>query len=165
MWPLTVVNICLLRAAPQDLPTSSALSGIAVFCYYVADVGAALAWVPLDRAWLAAAVDTLLLCALAQWALKLSRRPERTQQTLMALAGCGAVFALVTASIDAVVPGGASSLYVTLPALFWLLAVYGHILRHALEVPYVAGIAATGVYLFLSLIVVGPFLTPAVPNG
>jgi len=165
MWLMTLLNICLLRANPQDLPTSTALTGVAVFLYYVADIAAALAWVPFERAWLVAAVDTFLLCGLAHLALKVQRRPERTRQTLMALTGCGAVFALAATFIGSVVPGGATSLYVSLPALFWLLTVYGHILRHAFDVPYAAGVAATGTYLFLSFIVVGPLLTSAASNS
>ena len=165
MWPVTLFNICLLRANPQDLPTSTALTAAAVLFYYAADVAAALAWVPLEQAWMVAAVDTFLLCALAHLALKLHRRPERMRQTVMALTGSGAVFALVATLIGSVIPGGATSLYVSLPALFWLLAVYGHILRHALEVPYGAGIVATATYLFLSFMVVGPLLTPISPSS
>lgn len=164
MWPI-LIKICLLRANPQDLPTSSSLTAVTALLYYLADVGAALAWVPLERAWLAGAADTLLLCTLAHIALKLSKHSERTLQTLMALTGCGAVFTVVAALVGSVVPDSAPSLYVSLPALFWFLAVYGHILRHALEVPYAAGVIATAAYLFLSFIVVGPFLTPAVING
>jgi hypothetical protein len=165
MWPTTLVNLCLLRANPQDLPTSSALTAAMILLYYAADVVAALAWVPLERAWVAAAADTLLLCALGYVALKLRQRPERIRQTLMALAGCGAVFAFAATVIGSVVPDGPSSLYVSLPALFWLLAVYGHILRHALEVPYAAGVIATGAYVFLSSMAIGPFLTPAASGG
>jgi hypothetical protein len=165
MWPMTVVNICLLRANPQDLPTSSTLTVATILFYYAADIVAALAWVPLERAWVAATADTFLLCALAHLALKLHQRLERVRQTLMALAGCGAVFALVATLVGSVVPDGPSSLYVSLPALFWLLAVYGHILRHALEVPYAVGVVATGAYVFLSSLAIGPFLTPAASGG
>lgn len=165
MWLATAVNISLLRANPQDLPTSTIPTVVAVVLYYVVDIITALAWTSFEYAAVAAAVDTLLLGALTYSTLKLRRHGERFLQTLTALAGCGAILGIVTTAFSAVVPGGASSLYVSLPALFWLLAVYGHILRHALEVPYMAGIAATAIYLFLSLIVVSPLLVPVVTTA
>jgi hypothetical protein len=160
MWVSTILNIFTLRANPQDLPTSRGLTAVAIGLYVVADVGTALAWVPFDRALVAGVVDTLLLGSLAAFALTLRRHTERLPQTLMALTGCGVLFGIVSMALNAIVPDNAA-VYASLPALFWLSAVYGHILRHALEVPYVSGIIATGIYLFLSLVVVGPFLTPA----
>jgi hypothetical protein len=161
MWPVTVLNIFLLRANPQDLPTSRSLTAMAVALYFAADVGVALTQVPFDRALLAAGMDTLVLGLLTQLALNVRRHGERLSQTLLALTGCGVLFGAISMTINALVPDQATSFYAFLPALFWLFAVYGHILHHALEVPYVTGVAAAGAYLFLSVIVTAPFLTSA----
>ena len=47
-----------------------------------------------------------------------------------------------------------------LPFLFWFLAVYGHILRNALNVSLGVGLALSAGYVLLSLLVTGPFLPP-----
>jgi hypothetical protein len=158
MWPVTLFNICLLRANPQDLPTSTALTALVMALYFMADLITALTLVPTARALQAAAADTLLIGTLTYVALSLRQLKPRARQTLMALAGGGAVLGIVTTALGSLLPEGVSPFYVSLPALLWLLAVYGHILRHALDVPYAMGIVATGAYLFLSLVVVGPFL-------
>jgi len=162
---MLLINICLLRADPQDLPSSNVLTGIALLVYFVADVVTASTMVPFGQALQAAIADTLLLSTLALLALSLRQLTSRARQVLLALAGCGAVLGLVTTAVGVLLPEGTSPFYVSVPALLWLFAVYGHILRHALNVPYVMGIVVTGAYLFLSLVVVGPFLiAPEVVN-
>jgi hypothetical protein len=160
MWPAILINICLLRANPQDLPTSTALTTFALLLYYVADVVTAATFVPFSQALLAAAADTALIVVLALLALSLRQLTVRARQTLMALAGCGALLGLVSTLVGSLLPDGVSPFLVSVPSLLWLIAVYGHILRHALDVPYVMGIVTTGAYLFLSLVVVAPLLIP-----
>jgi hypothetical protein len=160
MWFTTLLRICLLRANPQDLPTSSALTALALLVYFAADIATALTMVPWDRALGAAAADTLLIVALALLALALRELLPRARQTLLALGGCGALLGVVSTVAGSLLPESASALYISVPALLWLLAVYGHILRHALGVPLAMGILTTGAYLMLSLVVVGPFLIP-----
>jgi hypothetical protein len=165
MWPVTLLNICLLRANPQELPTSGQLTTLLLVLYYLADVATALTLVPLDRALQAAVADTFLVATLAYLGLSLRHLTARARQTLMALAGCGALLGVTTTVIGSLLPEGVSPFYVSVPALLWLFAVYGHILRHALDIPFAMGIVATGAYLFLSLVVVGPFLiSPEIVN-
>ncbi len=157
MWPATLLKICLLRANPQDLPPSTRLTALALAVYCATDVVMAFITVPLARALQFAAVDTFLLVALAHMALSLRHLGVRLQQTLMALAGCGILLAIpaliVMGWIGATLPP-----VVWVPLLLWSVAVYGHILRHALEVRYSLGIAAACVYVFIALMVTGPFL-------
>ena len=51
-----------------------------------------------------------------------------------------------------------------LPFLFWFLAVYGHILRSALNVSLSVGLALSVGYVLLSLAVTGPFLPSELPS-
>ena len=54
-------DICAVKAAPQDLPTSSFLLGLALLAYFVTGtVVAAFQW-PLSQAILAAFLDTVFL--------------------------------------------------------------------------------------------------------
>lgn len=157
MWPVTLLKICLLRANPQDLPSSSRLTALALVVYYVTDVVMAFITVSFTRALLFAALDTFLLAALAHTALSLRHFGVRLRQTLMALAGCGVLLAIpaliAMGWIGATLPPA-----VWAPLLLWSVAVYGHILRHALEVRYAHGIAAACVYVFVALVATGPFL-------
>src|SRR3989344_4139449 len=93
--PLKIfLGICLLRANPQDLPTSNRLMLAALIAYGLADVIGVLDMLSLGSAALAAAVDTLLLIVATHLALRWRHAENRFPQTLSALAGCGALLSL-----------------------------------------------------------------------
>lgn len=157
MWPATLLKICLLRANPQDLPSSTRLTTLALAVYVATDAIMAFITVPFVRALQFAAVDTFLLAALAHMALSLRHLSVRLRQTLTALAGCGVVLAIPALAVMALI-GSTLPAVVWVPLLLWSVAVYGHILRHALEIRYALGIAAACVYVFIALVVTGPLL-------
>ncbi len=159
MWPLTLVRICVLQADPQDLPVSTPWTLLTVVVYCFADVATALAvTLPLTQALQAAALDTLLLFALTQATLNVRQQGRRLRQTVMALMGSGAIMAAVTVMAGSLLPEGVTPEFLWALSVLWLFAVYGHILRHAFDVSYAAGIAMTGAYFFVSLFVTAPFL-------
>src|SRR3990167_6175986 len=81
--PLKIfLGICLLRANPQDLPTSNRLMIAALIAYGLANVIGALDMLPLGSAALAAAVDTLLLIVATHLALRWRSAENRFPQTL-----------------------------------------------------------------------------------
>ncbi len=158
MWPLTLINICLLRANPQDLPVSTSLTVFALMVYYAADVATAAANVPSLNAFQAAAVDTFLLIALVHGVLNYRGFQIRARQTLIALAGTGALLSLLTLAVAALLPDDVPSAYPWLLSVAWLFAVYGWVLRHAFGVSYLSGVMAAGTYFFVSLLATAPFL-------
>lgn len=160
MWPLTLINICLLRANPQDLPTSNALTALSLAVYWGIEILGALERFSPGRSLLLAAIHTCLLGVLAYLALNLRQLTARTPQTLLALAGSGVVMDLAAMALSALLPADGSPFFVLLPALLWLLAVYGHILRHALNVSYGMGIVTAGAYLILLITIMAPFIPP-----
>lgn len=156
----TFLNLCLLRANPQDLPATTAVMALALLAHFFADVVSVLDVASWRNAVAAGAVDTVLLAALTHVALMLRRLEARVKQTLTALAGCGAALALITAGAVALLVPTLPWWAVWTPFLLWYLAVFGHILRHAFDIPFVAGIAAGVLYLLLSIGVTGGFLNP-----
>jgi len=150
--------ICLLRAAPQDLPASRVLLGIALGCYLFI---AGLLAIPAYGAWTAlgfASLDTFLLVVFVMALLYLLRRPGRIIQTLTALAGCG--FLLGVPAVPLVFWGQPSQsadqvssllLAAWLLLLLWNLVVAGHILRHALSARLGTGIGVALLYALASM--------------
>lgn len=157
----TFLDLCLLRANPQDLPTSNVLLGAALAAHLGANVLTGLDGASPGNALVAGAMDTLLLVALTHTGLMLRNLKERTRQTLTALGGAGALLAVaawvVVTAAETVTP---HAWVVWLPFLFWFLAVYGHILRHAFNVTLGLGLLLATGYVLLSLVVTGPFLLP-----
>ena len=160
MLPNKFLGICLLRANPQDLPVSNSLMLSAVLVYGLADVIGVLDTLPLGRAALAAAVDTLLLVAATHLVLHWRALKDRVPQTLSALAGCGATLSLLAWASAGLTRDWLPPLWVWAPFLVWYTLVFGHVLRHALNISLAAGVGASLLYLILSMGMTGLFVTP-----
>jgi len=164
---LTVfINICLLRAGPQDVPAASVVTVVAVGAYAGISILAALTNFTLVQALLWSALDTLLLAEIAQLGLRWRGHTRRFQQTFSALTGSGALLSLLSwpfmlmllrlpaGDADAALP----SLLIVL-LMFWSIAVIAHILRHALSSSYAVGVLLALLYAIVSWNL-GAFLFP-----
>lgn len=159
--PLKIlIGICLLRAAPQDLPASRAWMLGALMAYAAAGVLGVLDVLMLENAILATAVDTLLLAAVTHLVLQWRRLENRVTQTLTALAGCGALLSLLAWVAAGLVREPFQPEWVWAAFLVWYTLVFGHILRHALSITLAAGMAASFLYLLFSISVTGLFMNP-----
>jgi len=160
--PLKIfLGICLLRANPQDLPTSNRLMLAALIAYGLADIIGVLDMLPPGSAALAAAVDTLLLIAATHLALRWRDAENRFPQTLSALAGCGALLSLLAWAAAGLTREWLPPPWVWVPFLLWYTLVFGHVLRNALSLALPAGVALSLLYIILSMGVTGLFVNPA----
>jgi hypothetical protein len=153
--------ICLLRGNPQDLPASHGLMVSALGAYALTDVVEVLDTLSASGALFAAAVDTLLLVAATQLALRWRSLENRMLQTLSALAGCGALLSLLAWSITGLTREWLAPSWVWAPFLLWYTLVFGHVLRHALSISLTAGVIVSLLYLILSMGVTGLFVNSA----
>ena len=152
------VQICLLRMRPQDLPSSSMLLALVLLAHTA--MGAIVAAVDLrfGQALVAGVIDTALLSGLTVALLMLQKLPERTVQTLTALAGAGTVLGFLAYPVSlwlrdahaADQPSPALTALL-LAMLGWSLVVSGHILRHALSAPYYLGLLVSVAFYWISI--------------
>jgi hypothetical protein len=150
--------ICLLRAAPQDLPASRELLGVTLGLYLLLTWLLAIPAYGQAGAVLVALLDTALLIAFIQVLLYLLSRNARILQTLTAMAGSGSLLGLL--ALPLVLWGQPSQaeeqvsgllLYAWLLLLVWNLLVAGHILRHALSTSLGIGIGVALLYALFSM--------------
>jgi len=152
------VQICLLRQGPQDLPTSGILLAITLSAYTL--LTALLSNVSMSAAnavvW--GLITTVLMVAFTVILLSVQRRPARLVQTLAALAGTGALLTLIALPVFGWLHGadlkageGALAWLIVVVLTLWSLAVTGHILRHALSVPYFVGLVLAVVFYLISV--------------
>ena len=158
------VDLCLLRRGPQDLPASRALLRLVL----VLDIAAGIllgwvVWGALGPAVGATLLDIAVLLGLLGVALRTRSHLPRFTQSASALLGVGALFTLLAIPLqpllevsDAADPDGVSAL-VYLLYVAWVQVVYGHILRHTLNLPLGAGIAIALCYTLTSAILVELF--------
>lgn len=158
------VEICLLRRAPQDLPASPLLLGIALSAHAGLGVLVTALYYPLLTAIGVSVTGTLLLGLLAFALLTARGLGERFLQTYAAFAGTGAVLEAIALPLVALLEGSeagdapsAAGVILTIPwlaLLVWSWVVSGHILRHALSVHLTAGIGISMAFFWLSALVV-----------
>ena len=151
-------GLCTLKTAPQDLPASSFLLGLVLPVYFATSLVVAMLQWPVSTAILAALLDTALLTMLTRLLLWVRLLSGRFLQTLTALAGSGALLAVL--AVPLVLwqqqAGAAADGIAALPSVLlllwtgWNVVVVGHILRHALSTLLALGIGLAAVYAYIS---------------
>jgi len=164
------IDICLLRAGPQDLPASTVLLILALTAYCTAGLLLSLVNTSLANAVLLVVIDALLLAGLAYLILWIRMFTVRFRQALTALAGSGAILEFtvwpvvywqqLSATTDG--PGLLVASLLLWVWLFWNIAVVGHILRHTLSTSFFNGVLLSLLYMFISISVIRSlFYSPA----
>lgn len=155
------VDLCLLRRGPQDLPASWGL----LILVLALDVGAGvllgrMVWDSVLPAIGATALDIAVLLLLLYAALRVRVVLPRFAQSATALLGTSALFTLLAMPLQPLldVPNGADpdavGALIYLLYVAWVQVVYGHILRHTLNLQLSAGIAVALAYTLTSAVVV-----------
>ncbi len=156
-------ELCLLRAKPQDLPASNVLLVLIIAANVLVGV---LAFSGLYggvlRAFMAGAIENLFFLVVLGALLYFKGLLPRFNQTATALLGSSTLLAVILIPLysmsgtetertatAAVADLGALAL------LIWSLSIMGHVLRHAIEVPFGRGIMFALMYFLLSSLFVG----------
>lgn len=149
-------DICLLRKRPQDIPASSTFLFFCLIAYTLCSAAVALASYPGATALFIALVETGLFLLFVYFLLSLRSLTERWLQTSTALAGSGTLLGIISSPLHywlaAQEPGVAVSpepVFLFLLLLVWNILVVGHILRHAMSIPFFAGVLVSICYLVL----------------
>ena len=159
LWKL--VEICLLRAGPQDLPPARQFLVLTLIGYLLVDVLVTrVSFAGVQALWISL-LDVVLMIALAYVSLRIRAKPERFNQTLAALAGTGQLLGLLALPViqglsmahAAETPAPALA-WLWLGILIWSLLVLGHILRHALELTLPTGVGIGVLYNLLTIVIV-----------
>jgi len=162
------LEVCLLRRGPQDLPPSGLLLGLALVAYYLVSALTAMAVYGPGVGLLQAGVEVITLAGYTYAGLQVAGRLARFWQTLIALAGTGTVIGLVMVPLVYVLyPEASGNLAAVASMVYlllvgWLLAVFGHIFRHALSFGHLGWgvLVALGYLVVSSVVLQGLFPMP-----
>ncbi len=153
-------DIVLLRRGPRDLPASHQLLLALGAAYVGAGILEASLFIGPSVALTHALVDAGCLVVVFTALLASRGRVHRVPQTLMALFGAGLVLTLpdaVVAFLFQAAHGATSFAFLAYPAwillLLWNIAVIGHIVRQALDVSAIAGIAVGTTYTVVMMVI------------
>lgn len=150
-------QMTLLRANPQDGPCSQSLQLILLLLCFLVSVLTALALYDL---WPSVAHSILDLAFLYLFALVLlSSAKERIQQTFCAFLGAGFIISVVNAiafngliANKDVTTVSTADVVVFVLIFAWTVLVYGHIVRHAINVKLSSGIGIVLGYTLVSIV-------------
>lgn len=155
----TCWDVCRLRCGPQVFPRSWALFWVMLAAYVVVDLGLFLAqglrgWVLLPQLLL----DVAVLVGFFALVLAVWQKPERFNQTLMALFGSLTLIMLVDVPLSllasllpALLVGKAAGV-AQYGILAWSLLVIGYQTKHALNTRLTYGIILAGIYTLINLV-------------
>ncbi|MBI3776168.1 MAG: hypothetical protein HY273_11560 [Gammaproteobacteria bacterium] len=159
--PKLFVDLCLLRANPQDLPLSVALELITLATYTALSYVLALSSTTPGTALLAALVDVGMLVGLAYAGLWILDLKNRLTKLITALAGSGTIWQLVALPVMSLLIGSSDKTpdstlaafgYLLLLALVaWAIFIIGHILRHALNMKFFFALGVALLYVYTSM--------------
>lgn len=165
----TTLDILLLRRGPQDLPGAQVLVGSTMLAYFGLNFFLLQTGLPAMQAMLHAFVSCAVLALFTHGLLRWKNKPERFNQTLLALVLTGVILGLMTVApmqalqpfIEAVAKAEAGTEITIQPPAWavlsyavvgiWHLIVMGHVFRHALETTMGRGILFTLLYEILLL--------------
>jgi drug/metabolite transporter (DMT)-like permease len=151
------VDLCLLRRAPQDLPASNVLFGLAL----AADLAVGLlltfaTGLSPASGFPQTLAEILFMLVLLRVALVLTNHTQRFSQAATALLGSGVVLGLLAILPVSLVAGGeqngqsAVAALLFLMLLVWSILVSGHILRHTFDIRLGQGAAIAVIYNLLA---------------
>lgn len=157
----TLVDICLLRAGPQQLPHSSSLLVLCLIVYFSLDVALAKLSVNFVQPVAFALFDMGLMLGFAWFMLSFKGYYERFTQTAIAFSGSGILLGLVAwvllswqaSYVDSQQAAALPSLLL-LVHLIWNLAVISAIIRHAVSITLYWAWGVTLSYFFIYMIII-----------
>ena len=158
--PLTKIwlDLCFLKAGPQELPASYFLLSLTVTCYLVVNTIISLPSLGAANSIGIAVLDVLLLAAFLHLLLKVRGLGARFTQTLSALTGTGTMMAFLALPLvpglqrsAAEKSGGELNALLWLGLMIWSLMILGHILRHTLSTTLAVGMMLGVAYTMLSI--------------
>lgn len=156
------LDISLFKKGPQDVPASTALLLLTVLGNLAIGIGLAAMDGDLGEAAAQALVGSALLAGFLSAALYLASKTMRCVKTCTAAFGCDTLISVLAIPLllwgqstpEAMAP--VAPLLMVL--MLWQMAVIGHILRHALSIPFVAGLGLALAYTVISYgIIIGLF--------
>jgi hypothetical protein len=162
-WLRFYIEICLLKAAPQDAPSSKTVLYLTVLFYWAA--GAALT--SLNQSFLAAVfiafLQTILVLFFINLALWIRKFPERISQTITAFTGSGLILTLIAFPVigwlsQAEASAGILYTIFWLSLVLWETVIVGYIFKHALEIPFYASIGVALILMYMSFAITLRFL-------
>ena len=144
------LRMWVLRANPQDLPASRALTHALAVLYIFVSIASMLGQFGISRALAASIIDTTLLIAPVIALLAISGFPERSYQTLSAILGASIALVLALLMLSVLVSSLQSLQAMQLLLLAWYVLIFGHVLRQAVSLPVLLGAIFAFVYVMVS---------------
>ncbi|MCF6323244.1 MAG: hypothetical protein L3J89_02805 [Gammaproteobacteria bacterium] len=156
---LRFIDICRLKAAPQDLPSSRLLMGVTLFAYGTIALFLTVEKMGLGIAIQIGVVDALLLAGLAYIMLWVRDFTERYVQMVTAMAGSCALLELLLWPLLMLQQYGVNDggmFFVVIATillwawLIWEVAIIANIIKHGLDASIWMALIISFFYIFMS---------------
>ncbi|MDT8404147.1 hypothetical protein [Sulfuriflexus sp.] len=150
------IDICMLRAGPQDLPASASLLRVLLALNILVGTLVSFPLSGFDRALLEVVIDVVLLALLLYAGLQWRGLPRRFTQIFLALQGTGIIFGMLMMPVvyqlvaaNAVNESAPVAALVWWGLVFWNVTIFAHILRHGFDIRLGLAFALAIAYIVL----------------
>jgi len=161
--------LAMLRRGPQDLPASTVLLALlAVANVLVGTATGSQIFGGVRPAFGANVVDLALSMVTLFVLLQFKGHAARWVQTATAFFGLGAlagVLMLLFRSVADMVGARELAMLSELIIAVWVHVALGHVLRHALDVPLLAGVVIVLAYSLMAFNIIAQFFPPNIPGS
>ncbi len=154
-------DICILRAGPQDLPSSLFLLRLVVVLSTVVGVFLNLPIRGFSQSFAISLFSVVFLTVFLYIGLKLLNKLARFRQSLIAMMGSNIIidavmmpFVYMLVAAKAAGDSSPIALQMLLLSLLWSVTVFAHIIRHSFDIRFGYGFLVSLGYLILSFLLV-----------
>jgi len=162
-WLRFYVDVCLLKAGPQDAPSSTSIQYLTILAYWASGV----VLTSFNQTFLAAIfialVQTILVLFFINLSLWIRKFPDRILQTVTAFTGSGFIISLLALPVIYMLSQSdvTSNLIYSLfwvSLVIWETVVVANIFRQALEIPLYASMGVALILMYMSFAITLRFL-------
>lgn len=158
-----LLNICLLRKGPQDVPQSNLVLRLSLTAY--AMVSYLLLHLSTNslNALLQVGIEIIIILCFTALLLGITHKRQRFVQTMNSLLGTDTLISAFAIPIVASLSLDANNIpafFTMLALLVWHWIVITHIIRHALEQSFSFSLGITFLYLFSAFQIIGLLFPP-----
>ncbi len=158
-----LLNICLFRKGPQDIPHSTLLFRLSVIGFTLINYLLTQLSINAFNALLQVGVELIIIISFAGIVLYISNKPKRFLQTICALTGTDALFSVIAIPVisSLIIDNNNDLATLTiLMVMLWNWLVTAHIIKHAINKPFSFAAGIVFLYIFSTFQIMGTLFPP-----
>lgn len=157
-WLKYYFDLGFLKAAPQDAPASSSMLLLSILSFWLVVFSILLFSQNYFTSVLLASMQCIIILFMTNLTLVISNKDARHSQSLNAIMGASALLLILWMPVFAWLSHleslpSLAYMFIWLVLVTWQAAIIGNVFKHALEIPFLAGLGIALIFTYMTLAV------------